>query len=155
MISWNLGCRRTSPIVLHLPEGDLPTGSEAIDFCGFTCEQIYARGMPGFCTDCGPGYSDRVAPGGSALIDWDRRVYTSHTLDPACRPPSPPQEWPCALGHAVTPSPAQSGTITICPGTVPNPNPGACQDASGNPVALRPVEFTVDTTGTEAVIEVR
>jgi hypothetical protein len=154
-LAWSLGCQRNLPIWLHLPEGDLPTGPGAVDICEFTCDRIYAgTSLPGGCTDCGGGYSGRAAPGASADIVWDRRVYTSHTYDPACFPSTvPPMSTTCALGRAIAPSATQSGTITVCPGEIMLSN---CREpGTGRPIESRKVEFTVDTTGTEAVIEVR
>jgi hypothetical protein len=155
MISWDPGCAMSIPIVLHLPEGDLPAGPWPADICGHTCDEVYAgTAFPGGCTtDCGLGYAVPVAPGALADIVWDRRVYTAHTFDAACRSFSSPTWMMCALGRAVAPAAAQSGTIKICPGTVPWP--GGCQNSAGMSIDSRSVEFTVDTTGSEAIIEVR
>ena len=156
-LAWNLGCMHSLPIVLHLPEGDLPTGPGAVDGCEFTCDLIYAgTATPGGCSDCGPGYSGSAAAGGSGDIIWDRRVYTRLAFEPACRASSSPVISPqatCALGHAVAPSATQSGTISVCPGTV---YLGSCHDpATSQTIQPRTIDFTVDTTGTEATIEVQ
>lgn len=154
-LHWDLGCKRSVPIVLHLPAGDMPTGPGAVDTCEYTCEQVYAAtAAPGLCTDCGAGYVGTVAPGASGDIVWDRRVYTAYAFDPACRTPSGITPGPgatCALGHTVAPSATQSGTLAVCPGTV---YPRFCS-VNNKQVAFSTVEFTVDTTGAEATIEVQ
>jgi hypothetical protein len=152
-LAWDLGCSKSLPIVLHLPDGDLPTGPGAVDVCEFTCELVYSGQVaPGGCTDCGPGYSGSAAPGASKDIVWDRRVYTRSTVDPTCGASGGvSQSATCALGHAVAPSATQSGTISVCPGTAVL---GHCM-ANGQYIDFHKVEFTVDTTGTDAVIDVQ
>jgi hypothetical protein len=154
-LAWDLGCMRNLPIFLEVPQGILPTGPGAYDYCEFTCDQIFAGTVtPGGCSDCGPGYSGIAAPGETRDIVWDRRVYTGEYFNNDCRPSAPtPPGATCARGHAVAPSAAQSGTITVCDGTVVQ---SVCRDsATGQTIATRTVEFTVDTTGTDAVIDVQ
>jgi hypothetical protein len=156
-LTWDLGCMKKLPITLHLPEGDLPIGPGSADYCELTCEQIYSGWFPGACTDCGPGYSGSAAPGASGDIAWDRRVYTRYTFDLACRVQDGAQisaGATCAFGHAVAPSATQSGTITICPGY---DQLGTCylDTTTAKTVATRNIEFTVDTTGSEATIDVQ
>ncbi|HEY7375405.1 MAG TPA: hypothetical protein VIF57_24820 [Polyangia bacterium] len=157
-LTWDLGCSKTLPIWLHLPEGDLPTGPGSVDFCELTCEQIYTGPwFPGACTDCGAGVSGSAAPGASGDIAWDRRVYSALTFDPACRYdktlPGGNGSSTCASGHAVAPAATQAGTITICPGRL---TLSTCMDpATGKTIDQRKVEFTVDTTGSDAVIDVQ
>ena len=150
-LTWDLGCTRNLPISLD----GRPAGPGAFDYCEFTCDQIYAGTVtPGGCSDCGPGYSGTAAPGETKDIVWDRRVYTGEYFNTDCRPSAPTSAGAtCALGHAVAPSAAQSGTITVCDGTVVQ---SICRDSStGQSIATRNVEFSVDTTGTDAVIDVR
>ena len=137
-----LGCQGALPISLATPVGRLPIGPGSADVCGFTCDEIYAGHVtPGACSDCGGGDFKSLAPGDVADIAWDRRVYAEHMLDAACST----QPGTCALGFAVAPSSAQLGVVTTCP---MNQHPtGAC---------LAPVasEFTIDTTGAQATIDV-
>jgi hypothetical protein len=137
-----LGCRATLPITLATPAGRLPIGPGSADVCGFTCDEIYAGHVSaGACTDCGGGDFTSIAPGDTANIPWDRRVYVRHELTAMCTP----QTGTCALGIAVAASAAQQGAITWCPSD---------QHPTGSCLAPMVTEFTVDTTGAEATFDV-
>ena len=142
MLVLDLGCGKTPPIVLATPAGRLPIGPGAVDTCEFTCDQIYsARAAPGACTDCGPGVSKALPPGGTVDLPWDRRVYAKHALAPPCSMAT----GTCAFGTAVAPTPMQLGAVTTCP--TDKHMPFSC----AAPVTT---EFTVDTTAAEATIDV-
>jgi hypothetical protein len=137
-----LGCGASLPISLATPAGRLSIGPGSVDVCGFTCDEIYAGHVsPGACSDCGGGDFKSLAPGDVADIPWDRRVYAAHTLDAACST----QPGTCAFGFAVAPSSAQLGVVTSCP--VDQHPTGSCLAPVAN-------EFTSDTTGAAATIDV-
>jgi hypothetical protein len=138
-VSWFFSCHRSLPLTLDTPHGVLHAGPGGATFCGYTCEQVYSGTVPG-CSDCGRGAEGSAPPGGTGEIPWDRRVYVSHTIDSACA------RFPgevCALGKAVAGVQAQRGTLQLCENTLA----AGCN----NP---RYVLFTVDTTGSEATIEI-
>jgi hypothetical protein len=138
----DLGCGRALPIVLATPSGRLPIGPGGVDSCEFTCDQIYAgQRSPGGCTDCGGGVSQTVAPGATADIGWDRRVYALRTVEAGCAQAT----GSCAFGQAVAPMAAQLGVLTTCP---------ADQQPTSSCLTPTSTEFTVDTTGDAATIDV-
>jgi hypothetical protein len=142
MLVLDLGCGKTLPVVLATPAGRLPIGPGGVDTCEFTCDQIYSgHNTPGGCTDCGPGVSKTLAPDGTVDVPWDRRVYERHTLAPPCSTAT----GTCALGTAVAQNAMQLGAVTACPSD--KSMPFAC-------TAPLTTEFTVDTTGAEATIDV-
>jgi hypothetical protein len=139
----DLGCGLTVPITLDTPSGPLPAGAGNVDACGFTCEQVYAgQVVPGACTDCGPGIVKTIAPGGTAEIRWDRRGYVGQSVVPGCAP----APGSCAAGVAIAGAPAQAGSLTTCPSD---------QRPTGSCLQPKLTPFTIDTTGADAVIEVR
>jgi hypothetical protein len=139
----DLGCGHTVPIVLATAAGRLSAGPGGVaGSCEFTCDEVYANtSSPGGCTDCGPGVSRTIAPGETADVAWDRRVYTKHTIVAPCST----QPGECALGISVPPDAAQLGAVTTCP---------AAQHQTFSCAAPTTTEFTVDTTVTEATIDV-
>jgi hypothetical protein len=136
-----LGCGRSVPIVLDTPAGALGI-SPGVDVCEFTCDDVYAgRGSPGACSDCGPGYSAAVAPGTTKDFVWSRSVYEAHMADVACGKGT----GTCALGRPLAPSATQSGTLTACGAAIQF---GSCADP-------KTTRFSIDTTASEATIEMR
>jgi hypothetical protein len=152
-LSWFLGCSKTLPIVLHVGPGeDEPAGPGSVDSCEFTCDRVYqSLSSPGGCTDCGAGYVGSVAPGNVTDIVWDRRGYVRHTIDDECSPGHGGQT--CALGLSVTPSIAQTGTITVCDGDFFEVST-CVQTGTSTPLPERTLPFTVDTTGADGTIDV-
>jgi hypothetical protein len=137
-----LGCRSALPITLATPSGRLPIGPGSVDGCGFTCDEVYSGHVtPGACSDCGGGDFLSISSGASGDIPWDRRVYIRHDVDAACST----QTGTCALGFAVAPTTAQHGALTWCP---------VDQHPTGSCLAPMATEFTVDTTGADATIDV-
>jgi hypothetical protein len=135
------GCHQSLPISLATPAGRLPIAPGSVDTCGFPCDDIYSGHLtPGGCFGCAGGGFLTIAPGESTDTPWDRRVYERHHAGPPCAP----TEGMCALGIAVAPAAAQLGAVTICPDD---------QHPMGTCLAPIAREFTVDTTGTEATIE--
>jgi hypothetical protein len=141
---FRIGCHLALPITLATPAGRLPIVPDDVDTCGFTCDEIYAGHVtPGACTACDSGGFKDLVPGDTADAVWDRRVYARHDA----RPPCAAVVGTCALGTAVAPAPAQRGAIGVCGPDVHEPTPACVQEIES--------EFTVDTTGAEATIELR
>jgi hypothetical protein len=138
-----LDCRGVIPISLSTPEGRLPTAPGAVtDTCGFTCDDVYAGHVTaGACMLCSTNGFQSVAPGDTANVSWDRRVYRTHQADVACTP----APGPCALGIAVAPTTTQLGALVTCP---------AGESGMVSCLAPKAQEFTVDTSGAEATIDV-
>jgi hypothetical protein len=137
-----LGCRASFPIALATPAGRLPISPGSADVCGFSCDEIYSGHVaPGACSDCGPGDFLSIAPGDTANVPWDRRVYLNHEVSASCAPSG---QGTCALGVAVAPSATQAGALTTCPDD---------QHPTGSCLAPKVTEFTVDTTGADATIQ--
>jgi hypothetical protein len=144
MLSLAYGCGANLPIVLDTPAGMASAGPGAVDTCEFNCEEVYGGQEDGACSDCGGGEGAALAPGATAAIKWDRRVYVAFMSDPACTRGVPES---CALGEPVTSSSAQKGVITVCTATG--------LDGAGYCETTETVTFTLDTTGTSGTIEVQ
>jgi hypothetical protein len=141
-ITLDLGCGRRPPIELTTPAGSAGIGPGSGDQCEFTCDQVFGgHTTPGACSDCGPGVTKTLAPGETFDVTWDRRVYTRRAAAPPCSTGT----GNCAFGSAVAPTTAQAGAITTCPAALQQT--GAC-------LAITTTEFTVDTTGSDATIDV-
>jgi hypothetical protein len=141
-----LGCGKKLPIDLDTPDGKLGAGPGNADICEKSCDVVYApmTDCPGFCTDCAAGSLATIAPGATDDIRWDRRVYVPKVPESACLNSGCPIGGNCALGIAVAPKSAQTGTLTIC--TDPNGVGVSCGSS-------RTVSFTIDTTSQEGTIE--
>ena len=141
----DVGCGASLPVVLATAAGRLSIGPGGIDSCGSTCDQIYGGQVPasGICSDCGPGGARTLATDEVFDLDWDRRVYSAHPIDPICVPNT---VGVCAFGTAVAPSTTQLGVLTICAAEQRRPT-GGC-------AAPKPIEFTMDTTSAAGTIEV-
>jgi hypothetical protein len=138
----DLGCGATSPLTLATPNGALPGGPGNVDVCEFSCDQIYTTfATPGGCTDCGAGMQRTVAAGATADIAWNRNVYVERAVDPACTP----KQGMCASAIPVAPVTSQQGTLTSCP---------IDQHPTGSCLSATTTSFNVDTTGSEATIDV-
>jgi len=138
----DLGCGATSPVAIDTTAGTLGAAPGNADVCEFSCDQVYAGlVVPGGCTDCGGGMQKTLAPGYVVDVPWDRRAYVERAVDPLCST----RTGMCALGIFVAPKPAQKGAVTTCP-------------ADQHPTAscLQPLvtNFTIDTTGAEATLDV-
>jgi hypothetical protein len=141
------GCGAKLPIELDTPEGKLGAGPGNADGCEKSCDLIYSSvnpQCPGFCTDCALGQLEKIAAGGSTDIAWDRRVYVAKIAEQPCLAGRTCQPGNCAFGIAVAPEPNQTGRLTIC--TDPNAVGVSCATS-------RTVDFTIDTTSSEATID--
>jgi hypothetical protein len=74
-------------------------------------------------------------------------VYQASSVDPSCSGLQAGND--CALGTLVAPVAAQAGTLTVCNAGLSTGGGGGGYCSSSTDVT-----FTVDTTGTEATIEV-
>lgn len=79
-----LGCGDVPPVTIELPDGDVRIDPESADACQFVCERLLEGTAPTGCSDCGPGGSMVIPTGGTVDHDWDRRVYRTATIPPAC-----------------------------------------------------------------------
>jgi hypothetical protein len=137
-----LGCGRSLPIQIQTATGQLPAGPGPEDTCEFTCDDVYAgHSQPGACSDCGPGVGSALGPGTTVDIPWDRRAYTERAAELSCTTGT----GSCAWGTSVAPAASQAGALTVC--TSATGFPGSCTTSDV-------VTFTVDTTKSEATIEV-
>jgi hypothetical protein len=144
MLNVSFNCNQVAPIVLTTPGGALPIDPDAVDFCGFTCDEVYAgTAHPGSCSDCGNGTSAALAPGMTYDQTWDRRTYAETTADPRCTGGA---TGPCALGTRIAPVASQAGVLTVC-------TDGSNCTVTGG--ASEKVTFTVDTTKGQGTIEVQ
>lgn len=139
-----LGCGATIPIDLVTSEGLRSIGPGAVNGCEYICD---AAGMPPlpYCSDCGPGVSKTLARDATVDIPWDFRVFSAYTVDPSCNGGSTAGS--CALAKSVPVSSKQEGVLTVCSTA---PSLGHC--AMDKQI---PFKFTVDTSGSEATIEVK
>jgi hypothetical protein len=138
----DLVCGQGFPIDLDTPVGTLNVSPAGGDFCAFTCDRIFAGHVtPGACSDCGPGVTKTLAAGDTFDYAWDRRVYSPREAEPPCSKTT----GNCAFGSAVAPTAAQTGALTTCPAAVRQ---------TGSCLASTTTQFTIDTTGTDATIDV-
>ena len=142
------GCGADQPITLATQSGQLGIGAESANTCGFTCEQDYMGNIQSGCSDCGPGVGAALPVGSTVDIAWDRRVYVMSSADPACV--GGQQNLSCAEAMTVAPTAAQQGTITLCTMGSSSGGPG-----NGNCYGDDPVNFTADTTGSAATLDVQ
>jgi len=141
-LTLGLGCGRSLPIQIQTATGELPAGPGPEDTCEFTCDDVYAgHSQPGACSDCGPGVASALGPGATVDVTWDRRAYTERAVDLACTTGT----GSCAWGASVAPAASQAGVLSVC--TSSTGFPGSCTTSDT-------VAFTVDTTKSEATIQV-
>jgi hypothetical protein len=143
------GCGAKLPLELDTPDGKLGAGPGNADACEKSCDLIYSSPnpqCPGSCTDCALGMLEEIAPGGSTDIAWDRRVYVAKMAEQPCFVDRTCPPGNCAFGIAVASKPSQTGRLTIC--TDPNAVGVSCATS-------RTVDFTIDTTSSEATIDAR
>jgi hypothetical protein len=144
------GCGGTIPVMVATPGGTLGIGPGPANGCEFTCESEYKGPVQTACSDCGPGVGAPIAAGGTVDIAWDRRVYVPHVADPQCVGGQTGVN--CALAQAVAPTSAQQGTLTVCTASTNN---GFCSSSSSGGGTTKDIPFTVDTTASEATIQVQ
>jgi hypothetical protein len=140
------GCGGKIPVTLETPSGAQAIGP--VNTCEFTCDALYSPHPSSNCGDCAGGSGAALPPGATVDLAWDQRVYTEHAANQACVGEFLPRPDTCALGAILAPSSAQKGVLTAC--TAPlNGDDGFCPPAGESPFS-----FTVDTTKTEATIEI-
>jgi len=144
------GCGSDEPITLETPMGVASTGSGG---CRNLCEDVYDgdAAQAGFgCMDCGIGMGLALDPGKIATVTWDRRVYVTHVVDESCGDHGGKS---CQLAKTVAATATQKGVLSLCADGEGPVNgdavSGFCKEDEET------VDFTVDTTGDEATIEVQ
>ncbi len=149
MLRLAYGCGSNFPISLATSHGTLGIGEETAEFCGVNCEIVYKGNSNFGCSDCGPGYGDDLSPGKTATIQWDRRVYQSHTAPTSCGTQDPNQNQ-CALGLLVKET-MVTGTLNVCTDT----SMGTSGDGYCGTDFLDPIPITIDLSQSSAVIDVK
>jgi hypothetical protein len=150
MLRLTYGCGAELPIQLDTQNGAAEIGSGD---CSLKCEDVYdgvATTVNPGCADCGPGMGEALAPGATVDIVWDRRVYIAHTIDGTCGDIAGTN---CALAEATALKDAHTGVLRVCAdGKTPEDIGGVPGFCSGEE---QMVNFTVNTLGDEATIEVQ
>ncbi|MBW2455898.1 MAG: hypothetical protein JRI68_15385 [Deltaproteobacteria bacterium] len=147
-----LGCGRSLPIELSTPAGTQGIGEGSGDGCEVNCANVYDGYENWGCSDCGSGYSDPLAPGQTATIAWDRRVYESHVAPSEC---SGNEEGNfCALGRLLDAGTSFPATLTVCEYIYGDVNEGNDMMGYCEPEIETQVSFQVDLSQDQAVIEV-
>jgi hypothetical protein len=144
MLGLSFDCGGVAPIVLVTPAGMQTIAPAFADVCGFTCDEVNAgKAQGGACSDCGPGNGAPLAPGMTYDQSWNRRTFAAGMSEQQC---TGGNSEPCAQGTPLAPAAKQAGTLTVCIGG------STCTVMGG---ASEMVPFTVDTSQSEATIEVQ
>lgn len=82
----NFGCGQGMPFTLQTAGGPtaLGPGGTGLNYCQFSCEDLYQGANPFPCSDCGGGSGKALNPGSEVDVQWDRRLYSEITADSTC-----------------------------------------------------------------------
>lgn len=123
-LTFALGCGTNLPFVIDTDAGPFGIGAANAEGCGYRCEWIY-EGQPNRgCSDCGPGVSEPLPPGGTVTFDWDRRVRVPHVAKPHCAGFVAAQEYEYSCALPVDAGDASTGELYVC--SAPGSFGGSC-----------------------------
>lgn len=148
-----LGCGSTLPIMLQSANG--PAALVLDDNSCFgdgdgSCHDAFMGKFLQECSDCGPGDYDDLPAGAVVDFSWDHVGWVQESIPAQCVADAGSSGDPdfmstCQLAFPMPPSTKQEGSVTVCNET--DPHFGTCVDADET-------EFTIDTTKSEATIDV-